>query len=64
MTSTNTLPETSFPLDSVKSANIAKEQGIEALKDIAYGSVSLETRYLLCTYTNTQADCRLSRQSP
>lgn len=52
MTSTNTLPRTSFPVDPVESANIAKGQGIEALKDIAYGSVSVQHRYFLFS-TNT-----------
>ena len=39
MTSTSNLPETSFPPGSIEPAQITQEQGIEALKDIAYGSV-------------------------
>ena len=39
MTSTNTLPETSFPVGTVEPVKKAKEQTIEALKDVAFGSV-------------------------
>ena len=39
MTSTSSLPETNVPAGSIEPARIGQEQGIEALKDIAYGSV-------------------------
>ena len=55
MTSTDTVPETSFPVDSVEPAQIVKEQGIEALRDIVYGSVSRRTR-LYCVNTNPFSD--------
>lgn len=39
MTSTNTLPETRFSVSTAEPVQKAKEQTIEALKDVAYGSV-------------------------
>ncbi|KAG6999277.1 hypothetical protein G7Y79_00036g072330 [Physcia stellaris] len=40
MTSTSSLPETSFPAGSIEPTQIAKDHGTEALKDIAYGSIA------------------------
>lgn len=39
MTSTSSLPENSLSAGSIEPAQITREQGVEALKDIAYGSV-------------------------
>ncbi|KAL8796941.1 MAG: hypothetical protein Q9195_000712 [Heterodermia aff. obscurata] len=40
MTSNSSLPEISFPAGSIEPAQISQERGIEALKDIAYGSIA------------------------
>ena len=65
MTSTSSLPETSFPPASIEPAQIAKDQGTEALKDIAYGSVRYNIAALAaCGLTDAPADRWLPRKVP
>lgn len=65
MTSTSSLPETSFPAGSIEPTQIAKDHGTEALKDIAYGSVRFDIAALAaCGLTDAPADRWLSRKGP
>lgn len=64
MTSTSSLPDTKFPAGSIEPAQIAKDHGTEALKDIAYGSVRFNIAALAaCGLTDAPADRWLSGKS-